>query len=148
MRITPIAAAIASATGLTASLLLASPAQASPASTSTPASETKVVSPAPSSCKKGYACGWRHKNYSTDLVSFQWSISDYALLSLWGKEDNMTSSVYNNGTTLRAVFWQYKNYGGPSISLALQNGDRNLADANGTVPKVFNDRISSAKFLK
>ncbi|BDZ49650.1 hypothetical protein GCM10025867_18910 [Frondihabitans sucicola] len=70
----------------------------------------------------------------------------YADLGYFSANDSV-SSVYNNGTKKAVRFYQTKNYTGPYVDLPLKTEDTNLNDASGQIKKVFNDRISSAKFI-
>ncbi|ROQ38521.1 peptidase inhibitor family I36 [Frondihabitans sp. PhB188] len=122
------------------------------ASTASDSLEARAVSPAPASCKKGSACIWRDKSYGGDRISFTHRIDSYAAILIgdvgYRHANDIASSLYNNGQYNRAKFWQHKDFTGPSILLERQNGDKNLADATGTVKKVFNDRISSSMFVQ
>lgn len=110
--------------------------------------DTRVVSPSPAACFSGEGCLWRNKDYGSDRVGFHFSKKDLSKVKAGsGSANDIASSVYNNGNFKKLQFWHDVNYKGPSIVLDKQNGDRNLTDAAGTVKKVFNDRISSGKFI-
>lgn len=135
--------AVAALTGAAAAIGAAGPASATGVS--------RATSPAPGTCPLGSACLYDAKSYGGIRTSFLNSVSDLRLVRVgdsgqWNADD-IATSVYNNGRYQTVRFWQDANFKGPSIDLPRGSGDRYLGDAGGTITKVFDNRISSGKFV-
>lgn len=137
---TAVMGLVASTAGAGAALA----AEASPPS-------SRAASPAPSTCAVGSACLFDGTDYRGDRIGFSNSVSDLSKVAVgstgaWNADD-MATSVYNNGRHQTVRLWQHAHFQGPSIDVPRGAGDRHLGDATGTVTKVFNNRISSGKFV-
>lgn len=109
------------------------------------------ASAAPVACGSGKACMYRHATYGGGYFNFYDRISNlqgeiYSDLGWWSANDSV-SSVYNNGNYKTVRFYQDKGYKGQHVDLPKKREDSNLGDKFGSIGKVFNDRISSAKFV-
>lgn len=116
---------------------------------------------ATSNCASGYACLWRDNDYQTNgsgsgWMSFQYSVSNlsgwyyngFSHIGTYSADDSATS-IYNQGTQLRACFYQDavqsgKWQSGP-FCLPLKTGRNNLSTS--IAPAGWNDRISAARFV-
>ena len=97
---------------------------------------------AQSDCQLGYACNWRDTNYGAFMTPFQYDIDNYGY---FGMHDNI-SSVYNNGRSMGARFWENNGFTGAYFNLPLKAADSQMHDGSGYAPN-WGDRIDSGKFV-
>lgn len=106
-----------------------------------------VTTAAPASCPSGSGCAWKDQNYltagrSSPVVTFVNSIRDFTTIR--GAWDNQVTSIFNNGTSGKRIAWYTDiHYGGSALTLAKGQGVPQLH----LTSSLFNDRISSAKFV-
>lgn len=110
------------------------------------------ASAAPEACGSGKACMYRNPSYGGGYFNFYEFIENlsghtYSPVGWWSANDSV-SSVFNNGNFKPVRFYQHKNYGGAYVDLPIKREDSHLGDRAGTIAKMFDNRISSAKFLK
>jgi len=86
--------------------------------------------------------GLSDQGRSTPVVTFVNSIANFTTIN--GTWDNQVTSIFNNGTSGKRIAWYTDiNYGGARLNLAKGRGLPRLHLSN----PLFNDRISSAKFV-
>lgn len=143
LRIRAFGIAVALVVGGLLAVGLATPSQAAPAD----------------NCTKGYTCMWRDHDYKTagaasSKISFSLGISDldgwyysgFAKNKSYSANDSVTS-VYNKGSELQSCYYKGSAYTGASFCLPKAGGTRNNL-ATSISPALFNDTITSARFVK
>ncbi len=99
-------------------------------------------------CPAAYSCGWRDGSYvsggsGTRNIRFQYSIDwlgNYTWSDTGATVNDSISSLYNNGNTMNAVWYEDIRYGGRSILLTVHESNNDLA------ARSLNDRLSSGRF--
>lgn len=114
-----------------------------------------VAAPADAvTCSAGRACLWKDTNYltagsATNSKSFSQYLTDfsgYSFASGQGPLNDNVTSLYNNGSSETAYFYEDADGYGPHFTLARLVGDGSLANAVGAVEAGHNDALSSGYF--
>ncbi len=107
---------------------------------------TAGTASAASACPSGYSCAYENTGWHNGgglWAAFEQAISRMSAFGM----DNKASSVYNNGNSCNARFYQDSLYGGYSLFVPKGTGYSDLSKVKMSTLFTWNNRVSSGQFV-